>query len=92
MWLKIWALKEKTKWKITKKNLSDKFSKSKRQTNKELSFIMDEDLYNAAKEGDIEKMKSALENGFPPNALLSIAAEVYFLFISFYSNNNEKWF
>ena len=52
---------------------------------KELSFVVDRDLANATKEGDLEKVKNALENGgVSPDArygfnrvpLLSIAAEV----------------
>ena len=56
-----------------------------------MSFAIAEELYNATKEGDIEKMKNALENGgVSPNArfgedetpLLNIAAEVYiYLFL-----------
>ena len=62
-----------------------------------MSFVVDEELFNATKQGDIEKVKRALESGVSPNAqrvgdeendeeeskpLLSIAAEV-FLFIVF---------
>ena len=56
---------------------------------KELSFVVDDELYNATKEGDIEKVKIALESGgVSPDvhlsldgeathqSLLSIAAEV----------------
>ena len=48
--------------------------------------IVDEELFNATKQGDIEKVKRALEKGVSPNArcvseedeepLLSVAAEV----------------
>ena len=51
---------------------------------KEFCFVVDEELYNATKQGDIEKVKIALESGgFSPDAryygwpLLSIAAQVY---------------
>ena len=52
---------------------------------KEFSFVVDEELYNATKEGDIESVKNALERGVSSDAqhgggsklpLLSIAAEV----------------
>ena len=52
---------------------------------KELSLVVDKDLlFNEIKQGDIEKVKSALENGLSPNAcfgkektpLLSIATKV----------------
>ena len=51
---------------------------------KEVSFVFDEELYNATSNGDIEKVKNALEKGVSPNAcfvdteesLLSIAAKV----------------
>ena len=57
-----------------------------------IDFI-DDKVYNALTEGDIEKVMNALERGVSPNAtydyrrertpLLSIAAEVYvYLFIS----------
>ena len=46
--------------------------------------IVNEELFNSIKEGDLEKLKSALENGVSPDAcfgkddkpLLNIAAEV----------------
>ena len=76
---------KKKRFKRDKKFFSDKFSKSKQQAKEDLSFVVDEELFNATKEGDIEKVKSALENGVSPDArfgedetpLLSIAAEVY---------------
>ena len=50
-----------------------------------MSFTIDEDLFNATKQGDIEKVKNALESGLSPNALfgeqqlplLSIATKVF---------------
>ena len=36
---------------------------------KDLSFVIDDDLFNATKQGDIEKVKRALESGVSPNAL-----------------------
>ena len=62
---------------------------------KEFSFVVDKELFNATKEGDIEKVKIALESGgVSPDVhlsladgeathqpLLSIAAEVRFLLI-----------
>ena len=59
-------------------------NQSKQQMQKEFCFVVDEELYNATKQGDIEKVKIALESGgFSPDAryygwpLLSIAAQVY---------------
>ena len=50
---------------------------------KELASIVDKELFNACKEGDIEKVKIALESGLSLDAqgemgrsLLSISAEV----------------
>ena len=51
---------------------------------KELIFIIDKRLYNATKQGDLEKVKRALDSGVSPDAcedeyktpLLSVAAEV----------------
>ena len=52
---------------------------------KESSFVVDEELFNTIQEGDLEKVKSALERGVSPDAcfgedetpLLSIAAKVF---------------
>ena len=62
---------------------------AKKKIEKEFSFVIDEELFNAIKQGDIEKVKSALDRGgVSPDVhlslngkethqpLLSIAAEV----------------
>ena len=67
---------------------------AKKKIEKEFSIVIDKDLFNATKEGDIEKVKIALESGgVSPDAhlslngkethqpLLSIAAEVRFSLI-----------
>ena len=54
-----------------------------------MNLFVDEELFNATKQGDIEKVKSALESGVSPNAeegehkrsLLTIAAEVWALLV-----------
>ena len=65
---------------------------------KEISFVVDKELFNAIKQGDIEKVNIALESGVSPDAhlsldgetkpLLSIAAEVYIYLFIF--NNADK--
>ena len=43
---------------------------------KEFSFVIDEELFNAIKQGDIEKVKSALESGrVSPDVHLSLDGE-----------------
>ena len=62
------------------------------------SSIVNEELFNAIKEGDIEKVKSALESGVSPNAcfgeedktLLTIATKVLLHF--FKKNHKSKRF
>ena len=66
----------------------------KNKIEKEFSFVVDKELFNATKEGDIEKVQIALESGgVSPDVhvsldgettyqpLLSIAAEVRFSLI-----------
>ena len=67
--------------------------------NQELSFVVDEELFNSTKNGDLENLKRAIEGGrVSPNAcfgqreepsLLDIAAKVFFRF-DFFSVSVRK--
>ena len=62
------------------------YFKTIQEKEKVLTFVVDDELFNATKEGDIEKVKLALESGVSQDArfiggsdepLLSIAAKVF---------------
>ena len=46
--------------------------KKKKKIEEEFSFVVDEDLFNTTKEGDVEKVKIALESGVSPDVRLSL--------------------